>query len=156
MAAPVDAWCRDDGVVIRVVDGADPLMHDVAELCYHTLHRPFGVSRQSAWNETDPASTHLAALDGDTLVGYARLIAEGGGAHIRQVVVAHAYRRRSIAADLVSCALTRARTQGLPFAFLNARANAVGLYERLGFAIVGAPFRMGRTYLPHVRMETQL
>jgi ribosomal protein S18 acetylase RimI-like enzyme len=150
-------WLRlEDGVVVRVVDGSDPILGDVADLCYDTLHRPFGVPRQDSWDETDPASTHIVALDGERLVGYVRLIVEGGGGHLRQATVAHAYRRRGIAAALVSCALARARELGLPFAFLNARANAVGVYERLGFRVVGGPFRMGRTYLRHVRMELAL
>jgi ribosomal protein S18 acetylase RimI-like enzyme len=150
-------WLRlEDGVVVRVVDGSDPILGDVADLCYDTLHRPFGVPRQNSWDETDPASTHIVALDGERLVGYVRLIVEGGGGHLRQATVAHAYRRRGIAAALVSCALARARELGLPFAFLNARANAVGVYERLGFRVVGGPFRMGRTYLRHVRMELAL
>lgn len=156
MTSPRDVLRREDGITIRIVDGTDPVLGHVADLCYETLHRPFGVSRNDAWNETDPASTHLVALDGDRLVGYVRLIAEGGGGHVRQVIVARDYRRRGIAACLVTCALGRARELGLPFAFLNARANAVRLYERLGFRVVGGAFRMGRTYLKHVRMEAAL
>jgi len=156
MPEPRDVLRRDDGIVIRIVEGTDPVMRGVADLCYETLHRPFGVSRNDYWNETDPASTHLVALDGERLVGYVRLIVEGGGGHVRQAIVDRAYRRRGIAAALVACVLARARELGLPFAFLNARANAVRIYERLGFRVVGGPFRMGRTYLKHVRMEAVL
>lgn len=147
---------RTDGIVIGMVDGTDPVLRGVADLCYETLHRPFGVSRNDAWNETDPASTHVVALDGDRLAGYVRLIVERGGGHVRQVTVEPAYRRRGIASDLVAAALERAREIDLPFAFLNARENAVGMYRRLGFRVVEGPFRMGRTYLKHVRMELVL
>ena len=156
MTSPRDVLRREDGITVRIVDGTDPVLRHVADLCYETLHRPFGVSRNDAWNEMDPASTHLVALDGERLAGYVRLIVEGGGGHVRQVIVARDYRRRGIAASLVTCALGRARELGLPFAFLNARANAVRLYERLGFGVVGGAFRMGRTYLKHVRMEAVL
>jgi ribosomal protein S18 acetylase RimI-like enzyme len=144
-----------DGVVVRVVDGRDPIMRAVADLCYETLHRPFGVERNDAWNETDPRSTHFAAMDGDRLVGYVRLIADGG-AHVRQVAVVPSHRFRGIASALVAAAVARARELGLPVAFLNARSNAVGMYERLGFRVTAGPFRMGRTYLEHVRMELPL
>jgi ribosomal protein S18 acetylase RimI-like enzyme len=147
---------RADGVVICVVPGSDPVLRQVADLCYETLHRPFGCARNDAWNEMDPASTHFVALEEEQLVGYVRLIAEHGGGHVRQVTVAPSHRRRGIANDLVSAALDRARELRLPFAFLNARANAVGLYRRLGFSVTSGPSRMGRTYLAHVRMEMPL
>jgi ribosomal protein S18 acetylase RimI-like enzyme len=147
---------RPDGVVLRQLPGDDPRLLDVRDLCYETLHRPFGVTRNDDWNEADPASTHIVALDGDRLAGYVRLIVEGRAGHVRQVVVAPAYRGRGIAGDLVACAVARARELGLPLAFLNSRAHAVALYERQGFRVAQGPFRMGRTYLPHVRMELPL
>lgn len=156
MRPPSDVLRRDDGIVIRRIQGTDPVLGQVADLCYEILHRPFGVSRNDAWNETDPASTHFAAFDGERLVGYVRLLSEGGGGHVRQVVVADTHRRRGIASDLVRVAVERARELGLAFAYLNARDNAVGLYRRLGFRVTEGPFRMGRTYLAHVRMERPL
>lgn len=145
-----------DGVIMRVVAGTDPLMRQVADLCYETLHRPFGVSRNDGWNETDPLSTHIVVVDGERLVGYVRLVVDGRGGHVRQVAVASAYRCRGIASALVGAAVARARELGLGSAFLNARERAVRIYERAGFRVTGGPFRMGRTYLKHVRMELTL
>lgn len=145
-----------DGIEIVQVAADDPVLLQVRDLCYETLHRPFGVTRNDAWNESDPHSTHLAALDGETLAGYVRLIVEDGRGHVRQVVVDPRYRGRGVASGLVACSVGRARELGLPAAFLNARARAVGLYERQGFRVVSAPFRMGRTFLPHVQMELRL
>ena len=149
-------FVRPDGIEIREVPATDPVLLHVRDLCYETLHRPFGVTRNDVWNEADPCSTHFVALDGRALAGYVRLIEEGGGGHVRQVSVAPAYRGRGIASQLVAVAVDRARAKALPFAFLNARARAVGLYERLGFRVTEGPFRMGRTFLPHVRMELPL
>ncbi|MDO8963276.1 MAG: GNAT family N-acetyltransferase [Coriobacteriia bacterium] len=145
-----------DGLPIVVLDGADPLMRQVADLCYETLHRPFGVSRSDAWDEMDPASTHLAVIDAGRLAGYARLIVEGPWAHLRQVVVAPEHRRRGIATAVINTAVDTARARGLEGAYLNARYAAVPLYERLGFRVVSEGFRMPRTWLPHVRMEQHL
>jgi ribosomal protein S18 acetylase RimI-like enzyme len=147
---------RPDGIVLLQVPATDPVLRQVRDLCYETLHRPFGVTRNDAWNEADPASTHIVALDDDRLAGYVRLIVEGGAGHVRQVSVVPAYRARGIASDLVVCAVARARELGLPLVFLNARERAVGVYERVGFRVTEGPFRMGRTYLPHVRMEMPL
>jgi ribosomal protein S18 acetylase RimI-like enzyme len=145
-----------DGVVLKVVGGTDPVMGQVADLCYETLHRPFGVPRQDAWNETDPRSTHFAAMEGERLVGYARLVVDGEGGHVRQVAVNSDYRFRGVASALVSAVVAEARRRGLPMTYLNAREHAVSVYERAGFRVTSRPFRMGRTYLRHVRMDQPL
>jgi predicted GNAT family N-acyltransferase len=141
------------GIEFRFVAGDDEIMRDVAELCYETLHRPFGVSRDDCWDEMDPGSLHLVALDGGRLAGYGRLLDEGRRMHVRQVVVAEAYRRRGVATDLVSLLVEAALRRGSAHVYLNARRPAVAMYERLGFSVTRGPFRMGRTYLPHYQME---
>jgi ribosomal protein S18 acetylase RimI-like enzyme len=154
--SPFTVLSRPDGISITRVGSDDPVLGQVSDLSYETLHRPFGVTRQVTWNDSDPASTHFVATDGTVLAGYARLVATPDGGHVRQVVVAPGYRARGVAADLVTLALARARELKLETAFLHARLRAVGVYERVGFRVVSSPFRMGRTYLPHVRMELRL
>lgn len=153
---PRDLAHLRDGIVIRMVRGDDPILPAVRDLCYETLHRPFGVSRNDAWNETDPRASHIVALDGGRLAGYVRLNVDGDSGQVRQVAVMPEYRNRGIASALVGAAVARARELGLARAFLHARERAIGLYERVGFRIVEGPFRMGRTYLAHVRMELPL
>jgi len=154
--APYDVAHLGDGMVIRVVAADDPILLHVRDLCYETLHRPFGVPRNDAWNEGDPRSTHFVAVDDDRLAGYVRLIADGNAGQVRQVAVNPAYRNRGIASALVAAAVEHARSMGLASTFLHARARAVGMYERLGFRVTEGPFRMGRTYLAHVRMDMRL
>lgn len=156
MTVSRDILVRGDGIILRVVDGEDPIMRRVAEQCYEALHRPFGVVRSDSWNETDPSSTHLVALDGEHLVGYARLLREGATGHLRQVIVDPAYRRRRIGAQLVGVLLDQLRSEGFAIVYLNARLPAVPMYRRLGFRVAGNEFRMPRTWLRHVRMEQRL
>ncbi len=153
---PTPAGTPPGSVELRYVAGDDPLMADVATLCYETLHRAFGVSRNDDWNNHDPASSHLVALELGRVVGYARLLVEGDRGHIRQVAVFEECRHRGIGTALVAETVERARRFGLPRVYLNARLPAVPLYEGLGFARVGGEFEMPRTYLPHVRMEMEL
>lgn len=142
------------GIVLRTVAPDSPLMGQVHDLCYETLHRPFGVERNDNWNDDDGVSTHVVALDGERVVGYARLIVEGDWGHVRQVCVAESHRCRGLGSALVGAAVGLGRSKGLPHLYLNARMNAVGLYAKHGFRIVSPePFPMPRTYLPHVRME---
>jgi ribosomal protein S18 acetylase RimI-like enzyme len=143
-------------IVFRFVPGDDPIMREVADLCYETLHRPFGVVRNDQWDEMDPHSLHLVALDGDRLAGYARLIDEGRRAHIRQVSVAPPYRGMGIGTRLVRMLVEEARRKGMRSVYLNARGPALPMYRRLGFSVTRGPFRMGRTYLSHFEMERRL
>jgi ribosomal protein S18 acetylase RimI-like enzyme len=153
---PQDA-ALPEGIELRYVAGDDPLMREVAELCYETLHRPFGVVRNDDWGNADPGSWHLVAIGDGLVVGYGRLLTEGDWGHLRQIAVYPEYRGRGIGTALVAMLLDLAREQGLERVYLNARLTAVGLYERAGFRVVSAePFPMPRTFLPHVRMEREL
>jgi ribosomal protein S18 acetylase RimI-like enzyme len=145
-----------DGIELRFIAGDDPLMREVLDLCYETLHRPFDVSRNDDWGNGDPDSSHLVAIDGGLVVGYGRLLAEGDWGHVRQLAVYPEYRERGIGTAIVARLVALAREKHLPRVYLNARLNAVGLYERAGFRVVSPePFPMPRTFLPHVRMELE-
>jgi N-acetylglutamate synthase-like GNAT family acetyltransferase len=114
------------------------------------------VSRNDDWGNADPNSWHLVALSSGCVIGYARLLAEGDWGHIRQVAVYEEHRQRGIGAALVAQLVELARAKGMRHVYLNARLNAVGLYERAGFRVVSPePFPMPRTFLPHVRMELE-
>lgn len=147
----------DEAVELRVIPGDHPLIAQVEDLCYRTLHEPFGVSRQDDWDQMDPGSTHLVAVVNGAVIGYARLLDEGGWGHIRQVGVEPEWRRRGIATMLVKELVEIARQRGMRRLYLNSRLPAVPVYERAGFHVVSPePFPSPRTYLPHVRMELDL
>lgn len=143
---------------IALVRWPSPLFGRADELRYRVLHEPFGVSRDDRWNDEDPASIHAVGLAGERLVGYARLIAEPGGAsgQIRQVAVDPAWERLGIGTALVRCALDAARSHGMSHVWLNARVTALPFYERFGFAVTSDVFRTPRTFLPHRRMDLDL
>ncbi len=144
-------------VELRYVPGDDPLMVQVLDLCYETLHRPFDVSRNDDWGNEDPGSSHLVALADGKVVGYGRLLVEGDWGHIRQVAVYDEWRGMGIGSWIVHALVELASDKGLPHIYLNARLTAVSLYERRGFIVVSpVPFPMPRTFLPHVRMEMEL
>jgi len=142
-----------EGVELRYLPGDDQLMREVLDLCYETLHRPFGVTRNDDWDNLDPGSSHLAALSGGRVIGYARLLTERDWGHIRQVAVAEPYRRRGIATVLLGELIALADRNDMSRLYLNARMPAVPLYERVGFEVVSGVFKMPRTYVEHVRME---
>ena len=82
----------------------------------------------------------LAAVDGDTLVGYIGVQTVLDEGYINNVAVRPEYRRRGIAAALISLLAERAQAIGLAFMTLEVRESnvpAIALYEKLGFTTVG-------------------
>lgn len=141
---------------LRWVAHDDRLMRDATDLRWKLLMEPFGVTRDGDWDDADPNSRHLIALDEGSVVGYARLIRAASAAQIRQVAVAFDWQRSGIGSALVRETVRAAQEAGLDPVFLHARAYAEAFYERLGFVIVsGEPFPYGRTGMPHVRMEVR-
>jgi ribosomal protein S18 acetylase RimI-like enzyme len=140
----------------RFIDSGDPLIRHTKSVRYHALYEPYGVPRQGAWDDLPLEARHLVALGGERVVGYACLIPEGEWAHIRQVVVESGYRRQGIATALIRKLLDLAAEEGLPRAYLNARLEAISLYDRLGFARVGTVFRTPLTTVAHLRMEREI
>lgn len=144
-------------VRLEWVASQDARMKAACDLRHEVLMAPFGVPRDDEWGDGDAASSHLLALDGERVVGYARLIMLDGEAKIRQVAVAFDRQRSGIGSALIEETCRRAAAQGARRAYLNARLPAVPFYERLGFAVVSdEPFPSGRTGQPHVRMERRI
>lgn len=127
---------------------------EVGGLRYEVLHAPFGVPRDDDWQDDGPASKHLVAIAEDgQIVGYARLIMEHHEAQIRQVAVAFDWQRSGVGSALMQAVVADALERGACEVWLNARASALGFYERLGFVAVSELFTTGKTGLPHKRME---
>jgi len=88
----------------------------------------------------NPSCLYLAAVDGDTLAGYIGIQTVLDEGYINNVAVRPEYRRRGIAAALISLLIEQARAIGLAFMTLEVResnAPAIALYEKLGFTTVG-------------------
>lgn len=88
----------------------------------------------------NPSCLYLAAVDGDTLAGYIGVQTVLDEGYINNVAVRPEYRRRGIAAALISLLIDEARAIGLAFMTLEVResnAPAIALYEKLGFTTVG-------------------
>lgn len=133
---------------------SDAIMQQVVDLRFEVLMEPFGVERDDNWNDADPHSYHLVALEGSRVIGYARLIRDGVGGQVRQVVVAFDRQGAGVGSDLMREVCRRAGELGFEYVYLHARHTAEAFYARLGFVTVSDdPFPYGRTGMPHVRME---
>jgi len=100
------------------------------------------------WDGLDAAATHFIALDHGSVIGCARLLADG---HIGRMAVLPACRGKGAGRALLNAVLHAARQQHLGWLYLNAQTHAAGFYARFGFQPVGAGFPDAD--IPHLRME---
>lgn len=87
--------------------------------------------------DREAATRHLLVRREGDLVGYARVLDDGGWARIGRVVVARASRRQGLADELVSAAL---EVIGDREVRLDAQTGLVGWYESYGFEVSGPEF----------------
>ena len=97
-----------------------------------------GVPEAADLDGTDAGAIHLLARVGGRPVGTARLKIAGGAGKIGRVCVLPEFRGTGLGRALILAALDRlAAEPGVTTAKLSAQADAVGFYERLGFAAFG-------------------
>ncbi len=122
--------------LIKLTEVHVPQMAEIEKICFSL-----------PWSEdmikselNNPSCLYLAAVDGDVLAGYIGVQTVLDEGYINNVAVRPEYRRRGIAAALISLLNEQAKAIGLAFMTLEVResnAPAIALYEKLGFTTVG-------------------
>lgn len=113
-------------------------------------HRPIEESHYPT--DHAPGTIHLAAYDGETLVGCASAHVEpapdrdGSAYRLRGMAVQEGYRSKGVGAQLLEAMETRIKAAGTALVWCNGRAPAGAFYRRHGwqqegdaFDIVGVP-----------------
>lgn len=122
--------------LVKLTEAHIPQMVELEKICF-SMPWPADMIRSELNN---PSCLYLAAVDGDTLVGYIGVQTVLDEGYINNVAVRPEYRRRGIAAALISFLAEQAQAIGLAFMTLEVResnAPAIALYEKLGFTTVG-------------------
>ena len=97
--------------------------------------------------DTEPETLHLWLEEGESMLGYLRLLTDPEGRRIGRVCVALEARGRGVAEELMHAALARCTGPVV----LDAQAHLSGWYERLGFVVAGP--RFVEDGIPHVPMR---
>jgi GNAT superfamily N-acetyltransferase len=142
--------------VVRFIDTTDPLFEQAKALRYAVLFEPFGVSKDTDFEDASFGSLHAVALVGDKVVGYGRLQKRVGEAQVRHLCVDPSAQGGGIGTAVLQALIDRARRDGVKLVYLNARFTAMGVYRRVGFTETGPIFHTEHTHLPHKRMELVL
>ena len=96
-----------------------------------------GVTEAEEWDDLDGAAIHLLALEGETPLGTARLIASGETGKIGRVCVAKPARGTGLGRALILDGCARLAALGCTRVELGAQVQAMPFYAALGFAPFG-------------------
>lgn len=105
-----------------------------------------------AHDETD--AEHVLGLEDGRAVGTARAVPYDGALKVGRVAVLQRARGRGYGAALIRHFVDEARARGVSHVVLDAQTDAMGFYERLGFAAEGPVF--DDAGIPHRRMTLVL
>ena len=151
-------------VTIRIAESAADRL-----ACWRIRQRVFideqGIGEDVERDGFDDVAWHLAAWDGDTAIGTARVLGldrahrvvrpmRGTIAKIGRMAVLPAERRRGIGRRLLEAALDLARREGIGRAELSAQEYVVPFYLRAGFRVEGE--RYEEAGIAHRRMGREL
>lgn len=116
------------------------------------LHMPRGSERDSQ----EDTALHVAAYDGQSIVGVGRLHTEADGtARVRYMAVHADYRHRGIGRSILERLERFARAHQVRTCWLLARGSAVGFYAKNGYVVSGA-CKSELASVHHERMEKAL
>lgn len=128
-------------VELRLLDREDPLRGEALELRFRVLREPLGFSRADVIVEGEDDSLLLVAVDEGRVVACVILtpVAPARG-KLRQMAVDPPRQGMGLGRALVRHLEQVAATRGFEEIVLHAREQAVGFYEKLGYAREGDPF----------------
>ncbi len=120
------------------------------------LRQPLNLPRGSEQDALEEGCLHVAAYDGQTVIGVGRLQFEAdNAARVRYLAVHAEYQRRGIGSTLLGKLEDIARTSRLAVCWLYARHDATGFYASNGYVVKGKG-NSTLSGLKHVRMEKSL
>ena len=124
------------------------------DLRWRVLREPLGLARgtERIAADFDSGAVHIGAFDAESrLVGCASLIPAESGLQLRAMAVDPMRQGAGIGAAILTSAAEVAREHGVSL-WCEARAHAVGFYERSGWVIESDLFDVPRIG-PHYRMR---
>ena len=125
---------------MRIADADETLLPQILKIEHACFSDPWTPPIFRSQLSRLPGRVFLAALEEETVLGYAGLTYVLDEGSVTNVAVAPAWRRRGVADALLGALERRARALELAFLTLEVRAgneSAAALYEKHGFAVVG-------------------
>jgi len=138
---------------LAVIDPRDdPRYAAELDLRYRVLRAPLGMGRSQVGFAGEERALHVVAEDDGAVVGC--VLFDFASGRLRAMAVDPSRQRSGVGAALVRRLEDEVTARGVRELTLHARADVVGFYERLGYAVEGEPFvEVG---IPHRSMRKRV
>lgn len=139
---------------IKEIDQNEQLYRDALSLRYQLFFKEHGLPNEILNDQLESKSTHVAISIKETLIAYGRLTEVAPQAfQISQIAVSTTFQKKGYGSQLLGHLIQLAKQKGAAWITLNARINALALYEKQGFNPVGEEYPSPVTGVYHIKME---
>lgn len=127
-------------IVYKYIDYKSEIFKQIIELRYKILFEPYGKIKKYDYDDLDPISEHLVALDNERVAGYSRLTNLNGKGEITNVVVNPEYVNKGIGSKMLKKHILKSKECNIKSLCLHARIDTVDFYKKAGFQCRGEVF----------------
>ena len=120
-------------IIYKYINHENEFFKQVIDLRYKILFEPYSKIKKYEYDEIDPISLHLVALDKETVVGYSRMTNVSGQGEITNVVVNPHYINQGIGFKMMKSHISKAKEYNMTLLYLHARLETVDFYKKVGF-----------------------
>ena len=126
------------------------------ELRWRILRKPWGEPRGSEQDEQENNAYHIMATEDNKVIGVARLqFPEQTSAQLRYMAVDDKYQGKGVGRAIIEHMEKCAKKNSAEELFFNARDNALGFYEKLGYRFIAKTYLLFDT-IQHYKMSKKL
>ncbi len=142
-------------MALKIIDYDSKEYWKMVELRNEILRKPLGMTLNEQDIQADKDHILIGAFEDDELLGCCILVrGQEGSAILRQMAVRSQLQGKGIGRALIEFAETIARDSGYSEIAMDARASAVGFYEKMGYRPCSEPFE--KVSIPHVLMKKRI
>lgn len=142
-------------MALKIIDHGSPEYMQMVKLRDVILRKPLGLVFTQQDLEKEKDNILIGAFEEDQMLGCCMLVEEEPIiVRLRQMAVLNDLQGKGIGRALMNFAENLARDRGYKIIRMNARINAVGFYEKVGYKVKGNQFI--EVTIPHFVMEKVL
>lgn len=142
-------------MALKIITHGSKDYQKMIEMRYNILRKPLGLNFSTEELDREKEDILIGCFEEDKLEGCCLLTKlDAQTVKLRQMAVTSGLQGKGIGRVLLIFAENIARDRGYKKITMNARKNAIGFYEKLGYNVVGNEFI--EVTLPHFKMEKEL